>query len=65
MIPAKIFSAVALSAAIFLSSVAATKLPSHPEECYKCPQKVIVRVDGTDVPFDLVSEDQSEVALEC
>ena len=64
MIPFKIFSAVAFFGAIFFSSTTATSLGSH-SKCYKCPQKVIVRVDDKRVPFDLVRKDRSEGALEC
>lgn len=69
MIPSKIFSAVALLGAIFLSSTAASSLPSR-SICYKCPQEVIGRVDGKNVLFDLnpgVSSPGAgpEAVLEC
>ena len=60
MILTKIFSAVALFGAVFLSSSAATTLP-----CYKCPQEVKVLIEDENVPFDLYDEDHSQGVLEC
>jgi hypothetical protein len=67
MISTKIFSAVALFGAIFLSSTAATSLPSRSIQCYKCPQEVTVLLDDKKVPFDLASHDEDlpHKVLEC